>query len=301
MNKLPLETRVQILSMLVEGSSMRSISRVCDVSINTVTKLLVEAGAACMDFHSRTVKGLQTQYLQCDEIWSFCVAKQGNVKKMKAYNPDAGDVWTFTALDRDSKMIVTWFAGDRTSASADAFMADVAARIDTPVQLTTDGWKAYERTIAAHFSEGAGDSYAQQHKNYAATHEVGPARKYSPGKCISSETREMFGTPEMSKVSTSHVERQNLSMRMGMRRFTRLTNGFNKKLENHLNALALYFVHYNFCGIHKTLRTSPAQAAGVTDELLSVADIVKLIDDFHPVKPRGPYRKKEGTFPVGQH
>ncbi len=290
MNKLPLETRVQILNMLVEGSSMRSISRVCDVSINTVTKLLVEAGAACMVFHDKTVHGLKTTNLQCDEIWSFCYAKKANVAAMKSYVEGAGDVWTFTALDRDSKMIVSWFAADRTGASAEAFLGDVRSRIDAPVQITTDGWVAYEGAVAKTFH--ATDSYAQQVKKYTTSSDSGPARKYSPGKCTSVETHEMFGGSDMRKVSTSHVERQNLTMRMSMRRITRLTNAFSKKLENHLNALALYFVHYNFCRIHKTLKTSPAQAAGVTSELLSMADIVKLIDDMAETpKKRGPYKK----------
>ncbi len=289
MNKLPLETRVQILSMLVEGSSMRSISRVCDVSINTVTKLLEDAGVACMIFHDKTVRGLKTTQLQCDEIWSFCYAKKANVGTMKNYVEGAGDVWTFTALDRESKMIVSWFADDRTTSAAETFLADVRSRIDTEVQITTDGWVGYKNAVAKTFNET--DSYAQQHKKFAATTDSGPARKYSPGKCISSEKHEMFGAPEHHMISTSHVERQNLTMRMSMRRFTRLTNAFSKKLENHLNALALYFVHYNFCRIHKTLRTSPAQAAGVTSELLSMADIVKLMDDMNPPKVRGPYKK----------
>ncbi len=290
MNKLPLETRVRILNMLVEGSSMRSVSRVCDVSINTVTKLLVEAGEAAEAFHDKTVYGLKTANLQADEIWSFCMAKKVNVAKMKTPHADAGDIWTFTALDRDSKMIVSWHAGDRSELSARAFLKDTAARIDTPVQVSTDGFRGYENAVAVAFP--AGTSYGQIKKVYGATADKGPARRYSPGVCISAEREAMFGAPDEAMISTSHVERMNLNMRMGMRRFTRLTNAFSKKFENHCNALALYFFHYNFCRIHKSLRTSPAQAAGVTDELLSMEHICAIMDVTNQPKKRGPYKKK---------
>lgn len=289
MNKLPLEKRVQILSMLVEGSSMRSISRVVDVSINTVTKLLVEAGEVAETFHDKTVWGLQTAYLQCDEIWSFCVAKEGNIRKMKTVHPDAGDIWTFTALDRDSKMIVSWYVGDRTVADATTFLKDTAARIDSSVQVSTDGLLAYPAAVVAAFP--AGTAYGQIRKVYGNTGEKGPARRYSPPVCIAAERDVIAGKCDKSMISTSHVERMNLNMRMGMRRFTRLTNGFNKKLENHCNALALYFYHYNFCRQHKSLRVSPAMAAGVTDHLMSMEDLCAMIDEANPTKKRGPYRK----------
>ncbi len=291
MNKLPLEKRVHILTMLVEGVSMRSISRVADVSINTVTKLLIEAGQAAEAFHDRTVNGLQTSQLQCDEIWSYCYAKQGNVKKMKAENADAGDVWTFTALDRDSKMIVSWFAGNRSNNSAEAFLGDAAGRIVTPVQVTTDGFKGYEMAMQKTFGNQVDNSYGQIKKVYAATSDKGPARRYSPGVCVSADREARFGNPDEKMISTSHVERMNLNMRMGMRRFTRLTNAFSKKLDNHLHALALYFFHYNFCRQHKSLRTSPAQAAGVTDELLTMEHLCAIMDAANPPKPRGPYKK----------
>jgi IS1 family transposase len=293
MNKLPLETRVRILSMLVEGSSMRSVSRVCDVSINTVTKLLVEAGEAAESFHDKTVRGLQTANLQCDEIWSFCVAKKGNVPKMKAPNPDAGDIWTFTALDRDSKMIVSWFAGDRTQSAAQKFLTDTSARIDTPVQVSTDGFQGYESAVAASFP--AGTDYGQIQKKYGTTTDRGPARRYSPGVCIGASREVIAGNPDEKMISTSHVERMNLNMRMGMRRFTRLTNAFSKKFENHCNALALYFFHYNFCRIHKSLRTSPAQAANVTDELLDMTHLCAIMDAANPPKKRGTYKKREAV------
>jgi IS1 family transposase len=293
MNKLPLEKRVQILNMLVEGSSMRSIERVVGVSINTVTKVLEDAGRAAEAFHDRTVWHLKTENLQCDEIWAFCYAKAKNVAAAKKEAGDAGDVWTFTALDRDSKLIVSWLAGDRTTAMAEAFLSDTAQRIDTRVQVTTDAWRGYENVVRKVFSEG--DAYAQQDKKYANNIDAGgrhsAARKYSPGKCTSCETRPVFGEVDLAKASTSHVERQNLTMRMSMRRFTRLTNGFSKKLDNYCYALALYFFHYNFCRQHKSLRVSPAMAAGITDELLSMEHLCKLMDDANPPKKRGPYKK----------
>jgi IS1 family transposase len=275
--------------MLVEGSSMRSIERVVGVSINTVTKLLEDAGRAAETFHDRSVRGLKTKHLQCDEIWSFCYAKQRNAKATMVTAGTAGDIWTFTALDRDSKLIVSWLAGDRTTKVAHHFLSDVAARIESPVQITTDAWRGYEGVVRKVFHEG--DSYAQQHKEYASNQDSGPGRKYSPGKCISAETRPMFGELDYSKISTSHVERQNLTMRMSMRRFTRLTNGFSKKVDNHCFALALYFFHYNFCRQHKSLRVSPAMAAGVTDELLSMEHLCRIMDAENPPKKRGPYKK----------
>ena len=289
MNKLPLEKRVQILNMLVEGSSMRSIERVAGVSINTVSKLLVEAGLAAERFHDVTVRGLKTTQLQADEIWSFCVAKEGNVRKMKTVRPDAGDVWTFTALDRDSKMMVSWFVGDRTLGAATAFMQDAASRIDSAVQVSTDGMASYPAAVAAAFP--AGTSYGQIRKVYGPSHEKGTARRYSPPVCIAAERDDVSGTCDKAMISTSHVERMNLNMRMGMRRFTRLTNAFSKKLDNHCFALALYFFHYNFCRQHKSLRVSPAMAAGVTDELLSMEHLCRLMDEANPPKKRGPYKK----------
>lgn len=262
----------------------------CDVTLNAVSKLLIDAGKVCEVFHDRTVRGLKTSNLACDEIWSFCYAKKSNIAKMKN-QVFAGDIWTFTALDRDSKLIVTWLPGDRTSGMAEAFLEDAKARIDTPVQITTDAWIGYEGAVTKVFS--GRNSYAQQQKRFATSADVGPARKYSPGQCISSDKQVIFGNPNMALASTSHVERANLSMRMGMRRFTRLTNGFSKKFDNHCYALALYFVHYNFCRIHKTLKMTPAMAAGITDELMDMSHIVRLIEAAEgPAKTRGPYKKQ---------
>jgi IS1 family transposase len=289
MNKLPLEKRVQILNMLVEGSSMRSIERVAGVSINTVSKLLVEAGRAAERFHDKTVRGLNTAQLQCDEIWSFCYAKKVNVPTMKSQPEYAGDIWTFTALDRVSKMIVSWVAADRSYDSALRLMEDASDRISGGLQISTDGFTGYERAVETAFAKRA--SYGQVVKKYGAAPDKGPERKYSPGVCIAAEREVISGNPDEAMISTSHVERMNLNMRMGMRRFTRLTNAFSKKYGNHCDALALYFFHYNFCRQHKSLRVSPAMAAGVTDELLSMEHLCRIMDAEAPPKKRGPYKK----------
>jgi IS1 family transposase len=291
MNKLPLETRVQILSMLVEGSSMRAVSRVAGVSINTVTKLLVDAGAACEAFHDKTVRNVASKRVQCDEIWSFVGSKARNTPFAKKVSGQAGDVWTWTALDSDSKLILNWVAGDRSGATAKVFMQGVAERLANRVQLTTDGHKAYLLAVDAAF--GADVDYAMLDKIYGESPDRGPAKRYSPALCLGAQKKAIEGFPDPAHISTSHVERQNLTMRMSMRRFTRLTNGFSKKVDNHLDALALYFVYYNFCRIHKSLRVTPAMAAGITDELMDMSHIVKLIDDAEAApKKRGPYKKK---------
>lgn len=291
MNKLPLHKRVMILNLLVEGSSMRSVSRVTGVSINTVTKLMVEAGEACAAYHDETVQDVTASRIQCDEIWSFCYAKAKNVPRAKAAPDGAGDVWTWTALDSDSKMILAYEVGDRSAATAIEFMDDLRARLSNRVQLTTDGHKAYLDAVEGAF--GGDVDYAQLVKIYGDDPNRGPERKYSPSVCKGARKMRVEGSPDPKHVSTSHVERQNLTMRMGMRRFTRLTNGFSKKLENHLHMLSLYFVYYNFCRIHKTLRTSPAMAAGVSDTLRDMEWVVSLIDARAPApKKRGPYKMK---------
>lgn len=292
MNKLPLKTRVQILAMLVEGSSMRSISRVTGVSINTVTKLLMDAGEACAAYHDETVRDVTAQRVQCDEIWSFVYAKDKNVKTAKAAPDGAGDVWTWTALDSDSKLILAYEVGDRSAETAIEFMDDLRARLANRVQLTTDGHKAYLEAVEGAF--GGDVDFAQLVKLYGESVEGKRAeRKYSPAVCTGAKKRVVEGRPDMAAVSTSHVERQNLTMRMGMRRFTRLTNGFSKKLENHLHMLSLYFVHYNFVRVHKSLRMTPAMAAGISDTLHDMEWIVGLLDARAPKPgPRGPYKKR---------
>ncbi len=272
MNKLPLQKRVQILSMLCEGSSMRSTSRVADVSINSVSKLLIDAGKACSVFHDDNVRNVKASRIQCDEIWSFTYAKQKNVKMAKAAPLAAGDTWTWTALDSDSKLIVSWLVGGRDSEYAIEFMDDLRSRLSNRVQLTTDGHKAYLEAIEGAF--GGDVDYAQLVKLYGEPTERTPERKYSPSVCTGARKRRIEGNPDKNHVSTSHVERQNLTMRMQMRRFTRLTNAFSKKFENHMHMVALYTVWYNFVRIHKTLRVTPAMAAGLTDRVWDMADIV---------------------------
>ncbi|HEX3708997.1 MAG TPA: IS1 family transposase [Pseudolabrys sp.] len=289
MNKSPLETRVQILSMLCEGSSMRSISRVCDVSINTVSKLLVDAGKACAAFHDAKVRGVKARRVQVDEIWSFTAAKQKNVARMKAPVEGAGDTWTWTALDADSKLIVTWLVGGRDSDYAIAFMDDLRDRLANRVQLTSDGHKAYLEAVEGAF--GGDVDYAMLVKMYGAASDSAKGR-YSPAECTGIRKTRIEGNPDLAHVSTSYAERQNLTMRMQMRRFTRLTNAFSKKFENHMHMVALYTVWYNYVKQHKSLKgLSPAMAAGLSDTLWSTTDLAEMIDATLPkAGKRGHYR-----------
>jgi IS1 family transposase len=289
MNKLPLDKRIDILNMLCEGSSMRSISRVQDVSINTVTKLLVDAGTACAAFHHDAVRNVKAKKIQCDEIWAFCYAKQQHVPAAKKPVEGAGDVWTWTGIEADTKLIVSWLVGNRDGDTAAIFIDDLKSRLANRVQLTTDGHKAYLQAIEDAF--GADIDYAMLIKLYGQSED--PERRYSPAECIGIEKRPITGAPSDAYISTSYVERHNLTTRMSVRRFTRLTNAFSKKIENHCHALALYFVWYNFSRIHKTVRMSPAMAAGVTKTLWSMEDIANLIEknQAQPTK-RGPYKKR---------
>lgn len=289
MNKLPLAKRTQILAMLCEGSSMRSISRVADVSINTVTKLLCEAGEACLSIHDEMVRNVKSKRIQCDEIWSFCHAKQRNVANAKAAPEGAGDVWTWTAIDADSKLILSYFVGDRGSQAAHAFMHDLRMRVKGAPQITADQWSRYPTAVEAAFGQNV--AFAQLVKIFRST--PGGAGRYSPGQCVGAHKLAIQGYPDSRHISTSYVERQNLTMRMSMRRFTRLTNAFSKKIDNHVAAIALYFVFYNFCRIHKSLKVSPAMAAGVSETLWSLEDVVAKIDEMAPApEPRGPYKKR---------
>ena len=288
MNKLTKDKRISILSQLVEGSSMRSISRITGVSFNTVAKLLVDAGNTCADYHDNVVRNVTARRVQVDEIWAFCYAKEKNVPFAKSAPDGAGDVWTWTAIDSDSKMILAYEVGDRSGVTAMAFMDDLKERLATRVQLTSDGHKVYLEAVEGSF--GSDVDFAQLVKLY------GPApddHRYSPGECTGTKMMHVVGNPDYSKISTSHVERHNLTMRMSMRRFTRLTNAFSKRIENHVHMLAMYFVYYNFCRIHKTLRTSPAMAAGITGKLRNIEWIVDLIDATKPnARKRGPYRPR---------
>ena len=275
---------------------MRSISRVADVSINTVSKLLVEAGQACATFHDANVRGVKAKRVQVDEIWAFVYAKEKNVAAAETAPDGAGDLWTWTALDADSKLIVSYFVGDRDGECAGWFMDDVARRLANRVQLTSDGHRAYLDAVEGAF--GADVDYAQLVKLYGAAPESAKGR-YSPAECTGARKIKIEGNPAREHVSTSYVERSNLTMRMQMRRFTRLTNAFSKKAENHVHALALYFMFYNFVRVHKTLRVSPALAAGVADRLWSWEDVAGMIDAAHakPAAKRGPY-KKRGAVPA---
>ncbi|MGO8868603.1 MAG: IS1 family transposase [Alphaproteobacteria bacterium] len=289
MNKLSFQKRVQIFSMLCEGSSMRSISRVVDVSLNTVDKLLRDAGEACAAFHDEHVRGVKASKVQCDEIWSFAYCKQKNVATAKAAPEIAGDIWTWTGLDSDSKLIVSWLVSDRSSMAAITLMDDLRSRLDGRVQLTTDGHSAYLEAVEGAF--GGDVDYAMLVKLYGESPEA--EKRYSPAQCIGARKTAIEGNPDPDHISTSYVERHNLSMRTFMRRFTRLALGFSKKFENHCHMVALYTIWYNFVKMHKTLKMTPALAADVTDRLWSVEDIVALIDaqEARPAK-RGPYKKR---------
>jgi IS1 family transposase len=280
MNRLPPETRAQILGMMVEGMAIRAIARMTGASKNTIVKLLVDAGRACSEYQDRHIRDLKSQRLQLDEIWSFVGAKEKNVPK-NAKRVGRGDVWTWTAIDADSKLIASWMVGDRSAYTARVFVCDLSSRLANRVQITTDGHKAYLSGMAAGF-HGAVD-YAMLEKVYEETTNKGP-RRYSPGRMVRSYTTCCSGNPDKAHVSTSYAERQNLNIRMGLRRFTRLTNAFSKKLENHIHALSIYFMYYNFVRIHQTLRVTPAMAAGVSDKLWSLEDMVRMIEAHENVQ-----------------
>lgn len=276
MNQLPISKRVQIINLLVEGNSLRATSRITDTSINTVTKLLVDVGRAAEQFHNETVKNLWTKRVQADEIWSFVYAKANNApKEMQGF---AGDVWTWTALDADSKLMISWFVGDRSAHSAKQFIADMRDRIVTPrIQLSTDGHTAYTQTVLDAF-DGFID-YAQVTKIFGANPDAkNPYAKRGTSDCIGMEKVVVSGAPNDKHISTSYVERQNLTMRMHMRRFTRSTNAFSKKIENHWLAIALHFVYYNFVKVHKTLRVTPAMEAKLAKRPMTLEELVSLTD-----------------------
>jgi len=294
MNKLTSKARAQILGMMVEGVSMQSITRLTGTSKNTVAKLLRDAGVACRKYQNKHLVGIKAQRVQCDEIWSFVGMKEKNVPADLKGTFGYGDAYTWTAIDAETKLVPCWYVGPRDIESARDFMRDLASRLANRVQLTTDGHKVYLQAVDAAF--GGDIDFAMLVKLYGPAHGNKQERKYSPGECCGTIKGTVCGKPDDKHISTSHVERQNLSMRMGMRRFTRLTNGFSKKLEQHENALALYFMNYNFVRIHQTLRVSPAMAAGVTDKLWSLDDVVALIEADEQPKKRGPYKKRIATI-----
>jgi IS1 family transposase len=290
MNKLPSAKRAQILQMMAEGVSIRAIVRLTGASKNTVTKLLEDAGTAFSAYMDEHFRNLPCKRVQVDEIWSFVYAKDKNVPTAKAAPDGAGSVWTWTALCADTKLVPSFWVGGRDAYAANVFIRDLAERLASRVQLTSDGHKPYLDAVERAF--GNDIDYAMLVKHYGPAPD-GPQQRYSPAQCIGTTVGTVTGNPDRRHVSTSFAERQNLSMRMGMRRFTRLTNAFSKKIENHAHAIAVYFMHYNFVRIHQTLRVTPAMAAGVTDKLWEMADMVAIVDAAEAKRePRGPYKQK---------
>jgi IS1 family transposase len=274
MNKLSPSERVQIIAALVEGNSINSVCRMTGRSNNTVLKLLADIGAACQDFHNKTVTGLTTKRVQCDEIWAFCHCKNANVRPENRGKLGHGDVWTWTAIDADTKLMITWHVGNRMMQDAKGFMNDVAGRLTDRVQLSSDGFGMYIDGVLDAFDH---IDFGQLIKSYGKDPAV-PSGRYSPAVCTAAVRTPRFGNPDLDHISTSYVERSNLTMRMHMRRFTRLTNGFSKKLENLMHAVALHFVHYNFCRVHQTLRVTPAMEAGLADHVWGLEELVALLD-----------------------
>lgn len=277
MNKLSNEQRARVINCLVEGNSIRATVRLTGVAKNTVAKLLVEAGRACSDYQDKVFVNLPCKKVQCDEVWSFVGCKEKNKRDDHA-GKSYGDCWTWTALCSETKLIPCWFVGGRDAGAAYHFMHDLAARLAHRVQLTTDGHKPYLTAVADAFGDDV--DYAQLVKIYGATPNT-PESRYSPAQCMGSRKAVISGSPEFAHVSTSHIERSNLSIRMGNRRFTRLTNAFSKKIENHEAMLALFFFYYNFCRIHQTLRCTPAMQAGLTNRVWELSDMVALLDSTH--------------------
>jgi len=291
MNTLPAKTKALIIKCLVEGMSIRSTSRIADVSRNTVTKLLVDAGKVCSDCQDKALRNLNCTRIEVDEIWSFVYAKNKNVPTAKNPPRQAGDVWTWTAICADARLVPSWRLGDRTSAAAIEFMDDLRSRLDNRVQLTSDGHKACLEAVEGAF--GGSVDYAQLVRIYGGSEDLKPESRCSPGKCNGLLRNAVEGNPNPDNISASYAERQNLTRRMSMRRFARLANAFSRKIENHAHAVALHFMHYNFCRIHQTLKVTPAMEAGVTNRLWDVSDIVKLVEDAQPapIRPKT-YKKK---------
>jgi len=285
MNILPTEKRAQILQMLCEGMSIRAITRITGVSKNTVAKLLVDAGTAFAEYQDKAFRNLSCRRIQVDEVWSFVFCKEKNVAE--GHEDERGDCWTWVAFDADTKLMPSWYIGNRDADSANAFMADLSSRLANRVQLTSDGYKVYLEAVEQAF--GSDIDYSMLVKIYGNS--VEGEKRYSPAKYVESHKRTITGKPDVAHASTSYVERQNLTLRMHMRRFTRLTNAFSKKLENHAHAFALNAMYYNFVRIHGSLRVTPAMEAGVTKRLWEMADLVKLVESREVPKKRGSYKK----------
>jgi IS1 family transposase len=274
MNKLDIAKQTQVVRCLVEGNSIRSTVRITGVAKNTIQKLLLDLGDACSKHLDQHITGVTSKRIQIDEIWSFVYAKNRNVPQKVAMEQVAGDVWTWIAMDADSKLVVSWMVGGRGAGYARRFLNDVAKRLANRVQLTTDGHRAYLDTVPEAFAWDV--DWAMLQKIYGReTKEA--ERRYSPAPCIGTKTEVKIGSPDPKHISTSYIERQNLTMRMSMRRFTRLTNAFSKKVEHHIASLAIHYMHYNFVRIHQSLRVTPAMQAGLTDRLWEMEDLVRIL------------------------
>ncbi len=273
MNKLTHEKRAAVVAALVEGNSIRAIVRMTGVAKNTIVKLLADLGTACSEYQDKAFVNLTCSRIQCDEIWSFCYSKQKNVPAEHEGEWGYGDVWTWTAIDADTKLVPAWLVGLRDAGYAYEFMSNLAKRLVNRVQLTTDGHKAYLTAVDGAFADNI--DYAMLRKIFGPDRSEG---RFSPPTCLGTQKKVISGNPDKAHVSTSYVERQNLTMRMSMRRFTRLTNGFSKKIENLEHAVALHFMHYNFCRIHQTIRVTPAMASGVADHVWEISEIIALLD-----------------------
>ena len=286
MNTLSREKQTQIIASLVEGNSLRATARMCRVAFNTVLNFLPQIGMVCADYQDRALVNLKSKRIQCDECWSFCYAKEKNVPAEKKGQFGFGDVWTWVAIDADTKLVPSFMTGNRDLRTARIFIDDLKSRLANRVQLTTDGLKVYLDAVEGAF--GSEVDYAMLVKLYESNQEE---TRYSPAECVSCERKAIMGNPDHNHISTSYVERQNLSLRMGLRRFTRLTNAFSKKVENHAYAVALYYMYYNFCRVHKSLRVTPAMEAGISDHIWEISEIAALLPEPQ-AKKRGSYKKR---------
>ena len=287
MNHLSTKQRAQIVASLIEGNSVRGTCRLTGASKDAVLKLIGDFGKVCADHHNSAVRGVKARRVQCDEVWSFCYAKEKNASKESKLE-GAGSVWTWVGIDADTKLILSYLCGGRDASWACQFMEDLASRVTTRVQITTDGHRAYAEAVEGAF--GMEVDYAMLIKLYGAPSDQ-PDTRYSPAQCIGIRTATLSGSPDPEHISTSFVERQNLNLRMGVRRFTRLTNAFSKKFANHCHMVAIYHAYYNFCRVHQTLRVTPAMEAGLSDHVWSLEEFVSLMPAAES-KKRGPYKKR---------